>query len=436
MRMRKTLFILMFISGLLAKQSIVYFYVIPFDNIKDDPTVEWIASGLSDMISNRFKSEPGLLIQNKKALEIIMRDRALMLKQPIASRNLLLLGKYYRKLEKINVSLQLIDLATWDQIETKDIAAEYSDITKMKKEIGDNIQSMIAPYLPKGKNQITAVFPKFIEPKPAKRRHPVSVKSEMVTNNLQDEFKKLEESMDVLLGFREDENLKPKKDVTLFNSGGEWSMDFSANQLVEENPELAPNTEILKDVLNRLIDNPYDIIMKKPNFIYHKDDDSYITVQFHVTYSLKDEIIREMLNALPYTGLEQNGSLTIFYFSKESFNLTDDITNRITSGNYRSIPIIRFFNKQGVPIVVVADTPEEQWHSRKSDKVLHLPENQFTPMIEFTVGGWSMQVAMETVNIHAKYEFILPMSDVENLSSVSLKFINEAELKKFLEPIL
>ena len=300
----------------------------------------------------------------------------------------------------------------------------------------DNIQLIIAPYLPKGKNQIAAFFPKFIEPKPAKRRHPVSVKSEMITKNLDDEFKKLEESMDILLGLKEDEKLKPKKDVTLFDTGGEWTMDFSANRLVEENPELAPNTEMLKDVLNRLIDNPYDVIMKKPNFIYHKDDDSYITVQFHVTYSLKDEIIKEMLNALPYTGLEQNGSLTIFYFSKESFNLTDDITSRITSGNYRSIPIIRFFNKQGVPIVVVADTPEEQWHSRESDKVLYLPENQFTPMIEFTVGGWSMQVAMETVNIHAKYEFILPMSDVENLSNVSLKFINEAELKKFLEPIL
>ena len=93
MRMRKTLFILMFISGLLARQSIVYFYVIPFDNIKDDPTVEWIASGLSDMVSNRFKSEPGLLVQNKQDLEIIMNDRSLMLKQPIASRNLLLLGK-------------------------------------------------------------------------------------------------------------------------------------------------------------------------------------------------------------------------------------------------------------------------------------------------------------------------------------------------------
>tara|TARA_X000001036_G_scaffold78061_1_gene69755 strand:+ start:3356 stop:4636 length:1281 start_codon:yes stop_codon:yes gene_type:complete len=426
----------MFISGLVARQSIVYFYVIPFDNLKDDPTIEWIASGLSDMVSNRFKSEPGLLVQNKKDLEVIMNDRSLMLKQPIASRNLLLLGKYYRQLEKINVSLQLIDLATWDQIETKDISAEYSDITKMKKEIGDNIQEMISSYLPKGKNKVSVVLPKFIEPKPAKSRNPVSVKSEMVSKNLEEEFKKLEESMDVLLGLKENKDLQPKKDITLFGNSGEWTMDFSANQLVEENPELEPNTEMLKEVLNKLIDNPYDVIMKKPNFIYHKDDDSYITVQFHVTYSLKDEIIKDMLNSLPYTGLEQNGSLTIFYFSKESFNLTDELTNRIVSGRHRTVPVIRFFNREGTPIVVLADTPEEHWHSRKSEKVLYLPENQFTPMIEFTVGGWSMQVAMETVNIHAKYEFILPMTDVENLSNVSLKFINEADLKKFLDPVL
>ena len=123
-----------------------------------------------------------------------------------------MLGKYFRQLEKINISIQLIDLATWDQIEKKDIAAEYSDITKMKKEVSDNIRSMIAPYLPKGKNQISAVLPKFIEPKPAKTRHPVSVKSEMVTENLQDEFTKLEESMDVLLGLKKKMRiLSPKK---------------------------------------------------------------------------------------------------------------------------------------------------------------------------------------------------------------------------------
>ena len=436
MRMRNTLIILLFLATLFARQPIVYFYVIPFDNLKDDTSIEWIASGLSDMVSNKFKNEPGLLIQNKQDLEIIMNDRSLMLKQPISSRNLLLLGKYSRQLEKINVSVQLIDLATWDQIESKDISAEYSDISKMKNEVSDNIRSMITSYLPNKKNNVGVVLPKFIEPRPAMTRDPVTVKSEMVTKNLQQEFKKLEESMDILLGLKEDQKLKPKNDVTLFDDGGEWTMDFSANQLVEEDPDLKPNTEMLKDVLNRLIDNPYDVEMKKPNFIYHKDDDSYITVQFQVTYSLKDEIIKDMLNTLPYTGIEQNGSLTIFYFSKESFNLSDEFTNRIISGSHRTVPVIRFFNKHGTPLVIVADTPEEQWHSMQSDKVLYLPENQFTPMIQFTVGGWSLQVAMETVNIHAKYEFILPMSDVENLSNVSLKFINENDLKEFLEPVL
>ena len=250
MRMRKTLILLLFLSVLSARQPIVYFYVIPFDNLKDDPTVEWIASGLSDMVSNKFKNEPGLLIQNKQDLEIIMNDRSLMLKQPIASRNLLLLGKYSRQLEKIKVSVQLIDLATWDQIESKDISAEYSDISKMKQEVSDNIRLMIASYLPNKKNNLAVVLPKFIDPKPSITRDPVTVKSEMVTKNLQQEFEKLEESMDVLLGLKEDSKLKPKNNVTLFDNGGEWTMDFSANQLVEENPELEPNTELLKEVLN------------------------------------------------------------------------------------------------------------------------------------------------------------------------------------------
>ena len=57
-------------------------------------------------------------------------------------------------------------------------------------------------------------------------------------------------------------------------------------------------------------------------------------------------------------------------------------------------------------------------------------------MIDFTVGGWSIQVAMEIVDIQAVYEFIIPVSQVESLSNVSLKFINENDLKSFLDPIL
>lgn len=43
---------------------------------------------------------------------------------------------------------------------------------------------------------------------------------------------------------------------------------------------------------------------------------------------------------------------------------------------------------------------------------------------------------METVEIQAVYEFILPVSEMESLSNISLKFIKENDLRAFLDPIL
>ena len=84
---------------------------------------------------------------------------------------------------------------------------------------------------------------------------------------------------------------------------------------------------------------------------------------------------------------------------------------------------------------MVADT-RRYWHGRNSNKVLYVPQHQFSPLIDFTVGGWSIQVAMETVDIQAVYEFIIPVKEMESLSNVSLKFVNENELRQFLDPIL
>ena len=60
MRMRKILSAILLFSWLAARQPLIYFYVLPFDNVKADPTVEWIASGLTDMVREKFKNEIGL----------------------------------------------------------------------------------------------------------------------------------------------------------------------------------------------------------------------------------------------------------------------------------------------------------------------------------------------------------------------------------------
>ena len=105
--MNKFLCFLLIASASFGKEPYAYVYLLPFDNIQNDPAVEWIAAGLSDMAREEIKNVYGVRIKDKEDLETIMNDRSLMLKQPRGSRNLLVLGKYNRQLDKVHVTIQL-----------------------------------------------------------------------------------------------------------------------------------------------------------------------------------------------------------------------------------------------------------------------------------------------------------------------------------------
>jgi TolB-like protein len=433
--MQKIFIILIFISTLFAREAYTYVYLLPFDNIQNDPAVEWIAAGLTDMVRQELKNKYGIQIKDKDDLEIIMNDRSLMLQQPRGSKNLLILGKYNRQLDQVYVTIQVVDVATWEELGSKQIVEVYTQIPSLNKAVGAVVDQMIAPFLPKQPVAKVSSFPSYSEPKAIKKRHPISVESNKVASNLDLQIAELEASMDILLGARERDKNVPKKNVPSFNAG-EWTMDFDVDRKLEDNPENALNSQMLSTVLDQLLTNPYSVELQRPEFEYHEDDELYMTVKFPVIYKLKDKIIKDMLATLPYTNLEQNGSLTIFYFDRGSFNFPVKHVEMIKTGNFRSIPVMRVFDQNGNTLIVVADTPETYWHSRTSDKVLYVPQHQFAPLIDFAVGGWSMQVAMETVEIQAVYEFILPVSEIESLSNVSLKFVNENELRSFLDPLL
>ena len=128
LRMRKILPILILLNQLASQDSFLYLYVLPFENTENDPTVEWIAPGLSDMTREQLKNEFGLKLQSKEDLEVVMNDRSLMLKQTRGSRNLLLLGKFLRKLDKVHVTIQLVDVANWQEEDSQKIVEVYSAI--------------------------------------------------------------------------------------------------------------------------------------------------------------------------------------------------------------------------------------------------------------------------------------------------------------------
>ena len=83
--------------------------------------------------------------------------------------------------------------------------------------------------------------------------------------------------------------------------------------------------------------------------------------------------------------------------------------------------------------MLIVDTPEAAIHQLESNNVHYVADHKFSPLIDFTIGGWALQVAMESVKIPVKYTFSVPISTADSVRRVSLKFVPEVELASFLQ---
>ena len=182
--------------------------------------------------------------------------------------------------------------------------------------------------------------------------------------------------------------------------------------------------------------NPYAVNLEKPQFNYDPENKKEFQVLLPVNYKLKGSIINDRLKSLPYSGLKQDGNLTIFYFNKDKYNFPPEIAEKIQLGKYRSIPVIQLQNASGVPLAILVDSHDKIVHGLNSDRIVFKPFRSFSPLIDFTIGGWSMQVALETVDIPVRYEFNIDVNTANSISRVKLKFVPENELHSYLSTLL
>lgn len=406
----------------------IHLYVLPFENIQNDPSVEWLKTAFTDMLNLEFKDNNLINLRDRDALEKLMSNRNQLLHQPRGTKNFLVLGKFERALDQISVDVQLIDIATWDEVDHRTTEGLYSKIPALNAQVVDIINAMLTPFVPEEEQE--KPVPAIVDESRTERK---KMRNQMEDTGVSIDLAidDLEESMDLVIGARG----KPQPDEPTV-SDGEWTLDISGEDFSRENPELVGNTEMLMKVLDDLTDAPYDIRLSKPRFEYDEDDRDRMSVVLPVRYALKEHLINDMLTSLPYSGLKQDGSLTVFYFNRDRFNFPSEAMEAIRHGRYRAIPVIRFFDNEGRVVAIIVDSAAADLHDLASEQVVYTAAHNFSPLIIFTVGGWSLQVAMETVEIPVEYHFEINLDQVNDLSRVSLKFVPEGELRGFLENYL
>ena len=417
----------------LAAAPKLYLYLLPFDNINNEQAIAWLGSGFTDMLTKEMTPLEGLFLRNRDDLENIMNNRALLLKQPRDSRNILALGKFSRKVDEISVDMQFIDIANWEELDRREVIGSYNNIPQLNNVLAEVAKTVCIPYLPQ-KKTTKKKYPDFTTPQATAIPKTFGDRGAVITSSIDDAIADLERSMDFVIGARGKPKESPAKEPV---AEDEWVVDINNRPFNEPSPENVNNTALLDQVLANLMDKPYDVFIYKPTYVYDEDeDDKMITVNMRVDYGIKGDIINDMLTSLPYTGLTQDGSLTIVHFDRKNFNFSPELTKNISLGNYRSVPVIRFFDKDGIVMAIILDTPESRWYEMSSNKIHFIPLHQFSPLVDFTMGGWSLQVALEDVDIKAHYSLQMSIEEVDRISRVSLKFVPEAELGAIIFPHL
>ena len=428
-----SLCIMVILANFLVAAPKLYLYLLPLDNINNEQAIAWLGTGFTDMLTKEMTAIEGLFLRNRSDLENIMNNRGLLLKQPRDSRNILVLGKYSRKMDEISIDMQFIDIANWEELDQREVIGSYNNIPQLNNELAEVVKTVCIPYLPE-KKTTKNIYPDFTTPQATAIPRTFGERGAVITSSIDAALIELEQSMDFVIGARGKPKEVPAKGPV---AEDEWVVDINNRPFNEPLPENVNNTVLLDQVLANLMDKPYDVFIYKPTYVYDEDeDDKMITVNMRVDYGIKGDIINDMLTSLPYTGLKQDGSLTIVYFDRENFNFSPELTKDISLGNYRSVPVIRFLDKDGIIMAIILDTPESRWYDMSSNKIHFIPLHQFSPLVDFTMGGWSLQVALEDVEIKAHYSLQMSIEEVDRISRVSLKFVPEAELGANIFPHL
>ena len=403
-------------------------YVIPFDNINNDVAIGWLSDALSDIILSELEKNDRIYIKDKSGLEEVMSNRSLLLQQRPGTQNLLVLGKFERALDKISITMQLIDITTWDEVDQRKTRGSYNDMTNINQLLKESINSMMVPYLPE---PIKSKYPTLTEGKRMRSPPTYAEKAIDMSSAIELAIDDLEKKMDISIGARGELDPKDSRE-----DDGEWVLDISKDNYEDSRPENQLNTSMMVEVLANLMDSPYQVKLERPQFNYDTKNKKEFQVVLPVNYKLKGNVIKDMLKSLPYSGLKQDGSLTVFYFNKDKYNFPADIAKKIQLGQYRTIPVIQLQGSNQKPLVILVDTSDKQLHELNSNKIIYKPFHFFSPLIDFSVGGWSMQVSLETVDIPVEYIFNMDVGTANNINRISLKFVPEFELNAYLGKLL
>ena len=107
--------------------------------------------------------------------------------------------------------------------------------------------------------------------------------------------------------------------------------------------------------------NPYSAEIGDLDLAVDPYEDDRIFISIPVTYTVKRDLLQEMLTSLPYVSTREERNLRMLRYDKSKFNFAGDLVDRIARGDYRMIPVVQLLDPSGALRAVIVDSPDMSW---------------------------------------------------------------------------
>ena len=401
-------------ASLQANSRWLNLYILEFDNLRNDPSVAWLSSGFVDILSKKFTDLDGVRVYGRPALEKILQDKTILLTHRAGTDNILIIGTFSRELDQVTVNVQIINVSNWAELGLVRTVGSMNNITILGSDLFAKLTAGLKENIPPS-------------PKPGEL-YPLGGYTDMPEMNRQTKevgksigqaLEGLEKAMDIFIGAR---------GVTggTVPSRGKFSRELNFG--TKETPSVPASKEamMLEEILELVAANPYGVQIGEPKVeVDPENKGKMVFLSLPVKYSLKEDLISDMLRSLPYTGVRQEGTLTTIEFARNKFPISNKLSDRIAKGEFRVVPVVQLLDQSGNVYTTILDSGDPYWHSQSRKNTNTRTEHIFSQLVVFTVSGWSLQVTMEAVDINATYTVEMPRTEVGQLSQVVIEFVPE-----------
>lgn len=120
-------------------------YVLSFDNVDDDPEINWLEDGFVDFIMNHYTFSNEVTVFRTHKLDALLQEYREK-PQTVQKKNYVLTGNFKRSSGHFKIDLELLNLRSWQELNSKavdepleDIARVIDDVRKQDYSISEKI---------------------------------------------------------------------------------------------------------------------------------------------------------------------------------------------------------------------------------------------------------------------------------------------------------